>query len=101
MATPPFALGPRTQAMAHELVHEVAGRLALGCLAVFSSDGLALYFYAAFIQRLDLTIRLSCRENQLCLKRGMTSAINSWTPSVRGKSTKRKMKCATPRSTSG
>jgi IS1 family transposase/transposase-like protein len=43
---PAFAFGPRTQALAHQLVHEVAQRLAPGCLPVFSSDGLALYFYA-------------------------------------------------------
>jgi IS1 family transposase/transposase-like protein len=43
---PAFTLGPRTQAMAHQLVHEVARRLAPSCLPVFSSDGLALYFYA-------------------------------------------------------
>jgi len=34
------------QALAHHLVHEVAQRLAHGCVPVFSSDGLALYFYA-------------------------------------------------------
>jgi IS1 family transposase len=43
---PALALGPRTQGLAHQLVHEVAQRLAPGCLPVFSSDGLALYFYA-------------------------------------------------------
>ena len=43
---PAFALGPRTQALAYQLIHEVAQRLAPGCLPVFSSDGLALYFYA-------------------------------------------------------
>jgi IS1 family transposase len=43
---PAFALGPRTQTMAHKLVHEVARRSAPGCLPIFSSDGLALYFYA-------------------------------------------------------
>lgn len=43
---PAFALGPRTQALAHQLAHEVAQRLAPGCLPVFSSDGLSLYFYA-------------------------------------------------------
>lgn len=41
---PAFALGPRTQALAHQLVHELMQRLAPGCLPVFSSDGLALYF---------------------------------------------------------
>ncbi len=43
---PAFALGGRTQALAHQLVHEVAHRLAPDCFPVFSSDGLALYFYA-------------------------------------------------------
>ncbi len=43
---PAFVLGPRTQGLAHQLVHEVVQRLAPGCLPVFSSDGLALYFYA-------------------------------------------------------
>jgi IS1 family transposase len=54
---PAFALGPRTQGLAHQLVHptplrfgdyrEVAQRLAPGCPPVFSSDGLALYFYGS------------------------------------------------------
>ena len=43
---PAFALGPRTQALAHQLVHELSQRLATGCLPVFASDGLALYFYS-------------------------------------------------------
>jgi transposase-like protein len=43
---PAFTLGPRTQVLAHQLVHEVAQRLAPGCLPIFSSDGLSLYFYA-------------------------------------------------------
>ncbi len=43
---PAFALGARTQAFAHQLVHEAAQRLAPGCVPVFSSDGLAFYFYA-------------------------------------------------------
>jgi IS1 family transposase len=43
---PVFKLGPRTQALAHQLVHELASRLASGCLPVFSSDGLSWYFYA-------------------------------------------------------
>jgi len=53
---PTFTLGPRSQALAHHLVHpaplrfrdysELAQRLAPGCLPVFSSDGLTLYFYA-------------------------------------------------------
>jgi transposase-like protein/IS1 family transposase len=43
---PAFTLGPRTQALAHQLVHELSTRLAADCLPVFSSDGLALYYYA-------------------------------------------------------
>ncbi len=43
---PAFTLGPRTQAMAHELLHEVAQRLAPGSLPIFSSEGLAHYFFA-------------------------------------------------------
>jgi IS1 family transposase len=43
---PAFALGARTQEFAHQLVHDVAQRLAPGCLPVFSSDGPALYFYS-------------------------------------------------------
>jgi len=43
---PAFALGARTQALAHQLVHEVTQRLTPSCVPVFSSDGLALYFYA-------------------------------------------------------
>jgi hypothetical protein len=39
-------LGSRTQDSAHAVVHEVRQRLAPGCLPVFTSDGLNLYFYA-------------------------------------------------------
>jgi IS1 family transposase len=43
---PVLHLGARTQAAAHAVVHELHGRLACGCLPVFTSDGLNLYFYA-------------------------------------------------------
>jgi IS1 family transposase len=43
---PAFQFGARTQGLAPQLVHEVAQRLAPSCLPVFSSDGLALYYYA-------------------------------------------------------
>lgn len=43
---PAFALGPRTQTLANQLVHELVCRLASGELPIFSSDGLALYFYS-------------------------------------------------------
>jgi len=38
--------GARTQTAAHVVVHELRGRLATGCLPVFTSDGLNQYFYA-------------------------------------------------------
>jgi IS1 family transposase/transposase-like protein len=43
---PVLQLGPRTQNMAHVLVHSLRERLAPGCLPLFTSDGLNLYFYA-------------------------------------------------------
>ncbi|MDQ5852037.1 MAG: hypothetical protein M3380_08200, partial [Chloroflexota bacterium] len=43
---PVLHLGPRTQHAAHGVVHELRQRLAPGCLPVFTSDGLNLYFYA-------------------------------------------------------
>jgi hypothetical protein len=43
---PVFQLGPRTQTMAHLLIHSLRERLAPGCLPLFTSDGLNLYFYA-------------------------------------------------------
>ena len=39
-------LGPRTQALAHVLIHALVQTLALGCIPVFTSDGLILYFYS-------------------------------------------------------
>ncbi len=39
-------VGPRTQAMAHRVVHELCSYLAPGCVPLFSSDGLDHYFYA-------------------------------------------------------
>jgi transposase-like protein len=43
---PVLQLGARPQAAALALVHELHGRLACGCLPVFTSDGLNLSFYA-------------------------------------------------------
>jgi IS1 family transposase len=43
---PVLQLGPRTQHMAHVLVHSLRQSLAPGCLPLFTSDGLNLYFYA-------------------------------------------------------
>jgi hypothetical protein len=43
---PVLQLGPRTQHMAHLVVHSLRQMLAPGCLPLFTSDGLNLYFYA-------------------------------------------------------
>jgi len=43
---PVLELGPRTQKTAHMLIHSLRQCLAPGCLPLFTSDGLNLYFYA-------------------------------------------------------
>ncbi len=43
---PVLHLGPRTQHMAHLLIQSLRELLAPGCLPLFTSDGLNLYFYA-------------------------------------------------------
>jgi IS1 family transposase len=43
---PVLHLGPRTQNMAHLLIHSLRQLLDPGCLPLFTSDGLNLYFYA-------------------------------------------------------
>ena len=43
---PVLHLGARTQQAAHAVVHDLRHHLAPGCLPVFTSDGLNLYFYA-------------------------------------------------------
>ncbi len=43
---PVLELGPRSQTMAHRLIHSLRQSLAPGCVPLFTSDGLNLYFYA-------------------------------------------------------
>jgi hypothetical protein len=43
---PVMQVGARNQEMAYSVVHELKGRLAAGCVPVFSTDGLKHYFYA-------------------------------------------------------
>jgi len=43
---PVLYLGPRTQHMAHHLIHSLRQLLAPGCIPLFTSDGLNVYFYA-------------------------------------------------------
>lgn len=44
---PVLELGPRTQTMAHRLLHSLRQILAPGCIPLFTSEGLHLSFYAA------------------------------------------------------
>ncbi len=44
---PVLHLGPRTQISAHTVIHSLRQILAPGCVPLFTSDGLHLYFYAA------------------------------------------------------
>jgi hypothetical protein len=44
---PVLHLGPRTQHMARLLIHSLRQILAPGCLPLFTSDGLNVYFSAA------------------------------------------------------
>jgi IS1 family transposase len=43
---PVLHLGPRTQNAAHRVIHSLRRMLTPGCLPLFTSDGLNLYFYA-------------------------------------------------------
>jgi IS1 family transposase len=43
---PVLELGPRTQNMAHTVIHSLRRSLAPGCIPLFTSDGLNVYFYA-------------------------------------------------------
>jgi transposase-like protein len=43
---PVLLLGPRTQHMAHMVLHSLRQTLAPGCIPLFTSDGLNHYFYA-------------------------------------------------------
>jgi transposase-like protein/IS1 family transposase len=43
---PVLHVGPRTQNSAHKVIHSLRQILAPGCIPLFTSDGLNLYFYA-------------------------------------------------------
>jgi IS1 family transposase len=43
---PVLHLGPRTQNMAHTVIYSLREILAAGCIPLFTSDGLNVYFYA-------------------------------------------------------
>jgi hypothetical protein len=54
---PVLQLGPRTQHMAHSVIHSLRQILAPGCLPLFTSDGLNVYFYASFCSFWDMAAR--------------------------------------------
>jgi hypothetical protein len=45
---PVLHLGPRTQNTAHMVIHSLRQILTPGCIPLFTSDGLNVYFYASF-----------------------------------------------------
>jgi transposase-like protein len=57
---PVLQFGPRTQHMAHLFIHSLRQRLAPGCLPLFTSDGLNLYFYA-LTAHLGQWLTVGCR----------------------------------------
>jgi transposase-like protein len=61
---PMLQLGPRTQHMAHLLIHSLRQRLAPGCLPLFTSDGLNLYFYA-LTAHFGHWLQVSCRSRKV------------------------------------
>jgi len=57
---PVLYLGPRTQNVAHRVIHSLRQLLAPGCLPLFTSDGLNLYFYA-LTAHFGQWLAVSCR----------------------------------------
>ncbi len=57
---PVLELGPRTQHMAHMVLHSLRQILVPGCLPLFTSDGLNRYFYA-ITAHFGQWLQLSCR----------------------------------------
>ena len=58
---PALQLGSRTQDLAFALIHGLSQVLAPGCLPVFTSDGLDLYFYTITAHP-SLALRTSFRS---------------------------------------
>ncbi len=61
---PVLQLGPRTQHMAHSVIHSLRQMLAPGCLPLFTSDGLHLYFYA-FTAHFGHWLLVNCRGRKV------------------------------------
>jgi transposase-like protein len=74
---PVLHLGPRTQNAAHAVIHALRRILAPGCLPLFTSDGLNLYFYAAFGPFRTLARRTSSREDSASVAGGGWSDLRA------------------------
>jgi hypothetical protein len=60
---PVLHLGPHTQNAAHAVIHALRQVLVPGCLPLFTSDGLNVYFYAALRPFRTVARRTSSRED--------------------------------------
>jgi IS1 family transposase len=61
---PVLELGPRTQHMAHRLIHSLRQILAPGCVPLFTSDGLNLSFYA-LAAHFGQWLQVVCRDRNV------------------------------------
>jgi IS1 family transposase len=61
---PVLQLGPRTQHMAHRVIHSLRQILAPGCFPLFTSDGINLYFYA-LTAHFGHWLQVSCRGRKV------------------------------------
>jgi IS1 family transposase len=70
---PVLHLGPRTQNMAHTVIHSLREILAPGCIPLFTSDGLNVYFYAltAHFGHWREVSRRGCNVNQWQVAAGL------------------------------
>jgi IS1 family transposase len=68
---PVLYLGARTQIAAHATVHALHRTLALGCIPVFTSDGLNFYFYALTAHFGQWVATAGCRARRWQLAVGL------------------------------
>ncbi len=69
---PVLHLGPRTQDAAHSVIHCLRHILAPGCIPLFTSDGLNVYFYAPLGPFWPLDHRKSARAERASVAGGST-----------------------------
>ena len=74
---PVLHVGPRTQNAAHTVIHALRQVLVPGCLPLFTSDGLNVYFYAALRPFRAVARRMSSREDSASMAGGGWSDLRS------------------------